>query len=224
MSLNANTIPSTSGNKKSNPLDSGTYVARVVQVIDFGIQEQRPYKGESKPPANEIGVTYELGTEFLKDEDGNDQPDKPRWISEIFPLRSMGADLAKSTKRMKSLDPDNKLGGDFSKIIGLPCTVSVEQNQGTGTHAGKTFVNVVGVSAPMKGFEAPPLVNEPKVLTLDEPDLDIFESLPDWQKEKIKKGLSFKGSSLHRLLGGSFIEDKPQQEQEEQVLPDDVPF
>ena len=50
-------------------LEANNYPARVVQVIDLGLQAQRPYQGKDKPPAYEIMLTYELGTEFMRDED-----------------------------------------------------------------------------------------------------------------------------------------------------------
>ena len=49
------------------------------------------------------------------------------------------------------------------------------------------------------------LVNEPKVFSMDNPDVEVFESLPDFLKDIIKGGLEFEGSKLDRLLKG----DKP---------------
>ena len=45
---------------KFNPLESGTYPARLLNVIDCGLQAQRPYQGQLKKPQPEILVTYEL--------------------------------------------------------------------------------------------------------------------------------------------------------------------
>jgi len=223
MALNANKIESTGSGNKTDPLESGNYLARVVQVLDMGIQEQRPYMGDPKPPANEISITYELSTEFLKDEDGNDKTDKPRWVSEIIPLYSLDVDLAKSTKRIKALDAENKLQGDFSKLVGLPCTLTLTQNEGKGKNTGKIYINVSQVTPPMKGIPVPPLVNEAKTFDLESPDLDVFNSLPDWLQTKIKGNLDFKGSSLSGLLGGSFATPPPQPAAAPS-LDDDCPF
>jgi hypothetical protein len=149
MALNSSKIKQVNQKiNKQEPLDAGNYLSRVVQVIDLGLQPQRPYLGEAKPPAHEIMLTYELGTEFLKDEDGNDMEDKPRWVSETFPLRSMHSDLAKSTKRMKALDPKDTLEGDFARLPNTPCTVTIVQNPGKGDHAGKVFINVGQITPP----------------------------------------------------------------------------
>ena len=72
--------------KRPDPVAVGTYPARLVQMIDLGVQTRRPYKGEAKDPIQMIRTTYELTTEFMKNEDGTDDTTKPRWISEDFPL------------------------------------------------------------------------------------------------------------------------------------------
>ena len=70
--------------KRPDPVAVGTYPARLVQVIDLGVQPRRPYKGEPKEPIHMVRTTYELTTEFMKNEDGTDDVTRPRWISEDF--------------------------------------------------------------------------------------------------------------------------------------------
>lgn len=202
MALNASKVPSTGGGKsKQDPIESGNYLARLVQVLDLGLQEQRPYQGKEKPPAHEIMLTYELGTEFIKDEEGNPNEEQPRWISESLPLRPLTQDLAKSTKRVAVFDPIGALSGDFAQMVGSPCTVTVVQNP---NKKDPTIIynNVGNVTPAMKGIPVPDLVNPPKVFDLDEPDLEVFGSLPEWVQEKIKGNLNFNGSLLQRALAG----------------------
>ena len=202
MALNASKVKSSAAPKNFTPLEAGNYLARLVQVIDLGMQEQRPYQGQEKPPAYEVMLTYELGTEFVKDENGNDQEDKPRWISETLPLRSLQQDLAKSTKRIKALDPKMACAGDLAAMVGLPCTVTVVTNPDKKDPT-KVYTNVGNVTPPMKGIPVPELVNEAKVFDLDEPDMEIFGSLPEWLQDKIKGNLEFQGSNLQKVLGGA---------------------
>lgn len=202
MALNAKNIPAQGGNSNTPILEAGNYPARVVQVLDLGLQAQRPFQGKEKPPANEIMITYELGTEFMLDDDGNELKDKPRWISEILPLYNMKADMAKSTKRMNSLDPAGALDGDFSQIVGLPCTLTAVHNA-SRTDKTKIYVNIGGVTPPMKGFPVPELVNPPRVFDIDAPDMETFNSLPDWIQDKMKANLNFQGSALQAALGGA---------------------
>ena len=203
MALNASKVaggPSADRIRQEN-LEPGNYPARVVQIIDFGLQPQRPFKGEDKPPAQEIGLTYELLDEFMKDEEGNDIEDKPRWISESFPLRNLKADLAKSTKRYQALDATNQFGGDFSQLLEVPCMVTVVNN----TSGDKTYDNVgnVGPMRPRDAANAPELVNPSKFFDLDAPNMEVFTSFPQWIQDKIKGNLNYKGSLLEKALGGS---------------------
>jgi len=45
-------------------------------------------------------------------------------------------------------------------------------------------------------------VNPPKTFDTDEPDLDTFESLPDWIQGLIKDNLEYPGSALEAALEG----------------------
>ena len=201
MGLNASTVKSTGTKKDYAPLDIGNYLARLVQVIDLGLQTQRPYNGQEKPPVHEVMLTYELGTEFLQDDDGNDMEDKPRWISESIPLHNLTQDLAKSTKRIKAIDPKLEFGGDLEQMVSMPCTVTVTHNPNK-KDPSKVYVNVGNVTPPMKGIPVPELVNPAKVFNLEEPDLEILGSLPEWVQDKVKANLEFNGSVLAGMLGG----------------------
>lgn len=195
MPLNASLIKS--GFVRPDPLEPGNYLARVVQVVDLGLQYQSPFKGQEKPPAYQISVTYELVTEFLKDEDGNDIMDKPRWVSEIFPIYGLDVDRAKSNQRLRAIDPNLETGGDFTKLLGRPCTITVVNNQ----KGDVVYTNVGNVTPPMKGAEIPELVNSPVFFDLEDPDMDVFEKLPNWIQDKIKSNLEFDGSVLAQSLG-----------------------
>lgn len=226
MALNASKVKT--GNKdrvEQEPLDQGNYPARLVQILDLGIQEQRPYKGEAKAPCHEIMLTYEFLDEFCKDKDGEDLEDKPRWLSETIPFRSLQADLAKSTKRYRALDPEEVHGGDFTELGGTPCNITIVNNESNG----KVYNNVGNVSTmrPKDAQKAPELVNPVKVFVLDEPDMEVFLSLPQWLQDKIKGNLEFNGSPLQKALqghkGGDKPKGKPAPQEEEEDAPEEAP-
>jgi len=209
--LNAKKVSSgkSKSGSKQDAIPAGPYEVRVAQVIDLGLQAQRPYMKEEKPPANELMITYEFLELFVKDADGNDDEDKPRWLSETIPLRSLEADKAKSTQRYYALDPDEDFEGDFTQLVGVPAIANVVTNPGKGQHEGKVFNNIASLNTmlPKLAKIAPDLKNEPKVFDLDEPDMEIFGSLPDWLQDKIKDNLEFKGSVLEGKLNGTSDEE-----------------
>lgn len=229
MGLNANK-PNTNKTEQKN-ITPGNYPARLVQLIDLGLQAQAPYKGQEKPPVQQIMLTYELVDEFMKDEDGNDIEDKPRWISETLPFFGLHADKAKSTQRYNAFDPSGDYNGDFSQAVGLPINVTIVNNQSTN---GKTYDNVAGIS-PMRPRDAqacPELKNPSKVFDLDAPDMDVFNSLPEWIQNKIKDNLNFAGSPLEKTLAGKPSKDsKPAKQEKKAEAPkpaepddDDTPY
>lgn len=216
--LNAKDIPSnnTGGGNRPDPLDAGTYPARLVQIITMGIQKQRPYKGDEKPPVLELMLTYEFLDEFLKDEDGNDIEDKPRWLSETIPFHNLNAELAKSSKRYYALDANVEHDGDWSKLIAAPCMVTVVQAEGKGKNAGKVYENIASVSSmrPKEAAKAPDLVNPPKVFDFYSPDMDVYNTLPQWIQDKMKDAVDFDGSALEEALEREAI-DGPAPEKKE---------
>ena len=198
MGLNAKNVQGNNNRPQQENLEPDVYRARLVQVLDLGLQAQRPYQGQEKKPANEIMLTYELVDEFMKDEDGNDIEDKPRWISETLPFYGLFADKAKSTKRYNAFDPSEEFEGDFAKCIGIPVNVTVVNNA-VGDKVYDNVGNVAAMSA-KRSNGMPELVNPTKVFDLDNPDMKVFELLPEWLRDKIKGNLNFQGSPLAALL------------------------
>jgi len=188
---------------KQPSLEAGTYPGRLVQIIDLGLQPQRPFKGEEKKPAQEVMWTYELVDAFMLDEQGKEIEDKPRWISESLPFYSLDNDKAKSTQRIKALDPDNQFDGDVSQMIGTPVNVTIVLKP-NAKDPERPYENIAGTSfmRPRDAAKCPELVNPPKVFDLSAPDMDVYAKLPKWIQEKIESNLNFKGSKLEKLLGG----------------------
>lgn len=233
MALRAPEKNTSSNFKKQDALEPGTYPARVVRVVDNGLQPQRPYKGEEKAPAYTITVTYELVDVFMQDEDGNDIEDKPRWISEEFPLNAMSADLAKSTKRMKAIDPENDIEGDWSQTLSSPCMVTVGNY--VSKKNGQTYDQVTNVTTcrARDAQRMPELKNEAKFFDLGDPDIEFFNSLPKWIQEKIQGNLEYAGSALERALGGEAPakkkeapkkEAEPEAHEDEATSDEDTPW
>lgn len=222
MALNAKEVKG----KGAPALEAGVYPARIVQVIDLGLQPGGEYQGKQKEPVNKILLTYELSDEFLMGE--NDEPDrtKPRWVSESFPLHNLKAENAKSTKRIKAIDPANKFDGDWAKAIGTAVNVTLVINE----RNGKRYNNVSALSVPRTKELAnwPQLVNKPVVFDLSAPDLEVFNSLPDWIKTLITSNLEFAGSDLQRMLAGegTSVSSRPAPRTQSVAddLDDEIPF
>lgn len=225
MSLNARKVKSNAG-PKAPAMEAGAYPARLVQVIDLGVQPQE-FAGEKKAPKREIMVTYEFTDEFMPDVDGNPDEEKPRWLSERFPLNNLDSDLAKSTKRYYALDPNEEFEGDWTQLVGLPVLVTVTKK--SRDDGDRNYIGGTAAPRPKDAAKYPSLVNEPRVFLIDEPDLEVFEQLPEWIRDLITDSLEFKGSALDEALnsGGKKAAKKASTKKEtkqEVVEEDDVPF
>lgn len=192
----------TSKFKPQEAMEAGTYPARLSRVLDLGVQPQQPYQGQEKAPAHRISTAYEFVDAFMLDEDGNEMEDKPRWISEDFPLNPLASDLAKSTKRYLALDPQQEHGGDWSLLLGQPCMVTIAVNVSKASGKSYNKITNVTVARPRDAAKMPELKNEPLFLDLDNPDLEVFNKLPEWQQNLIKGNLKYAGSPLERALNG----------------------
>lgn len=206
--LNANKV---SGSNKSSfePLEPGTYPARLVRVVGLGLHPVE-YKGEKKDDAYSLRVTYELSDEFLKDEDGEEIKDKPRWIDEEFNLYPLKSDRAKSTARYYALDPLSEHDGDWSALEGAPVLVTIVNNKSKTN--GKVYENI-SLTSPMRDKEAkklPALVNDWVVFDPSEADVDTFLKLPEFYQDKITSAIDFPGSDLETAIEN--MGDKPKKE------------
>jgi len=215
MTINAKKVQGNNKDRVEQPnIEPGVYPARLVQIIDLGMQPQRPYKGETKAPAQELMLTYELVDEFMKDAEGEDIENKPRWISENFPLHNLKADLAKSTKRYLAFDPTESYEGDWGKCAGQAINVTIVNNK----VGDRTYDNVANLAAmrPKDAANCPDLQNEVKVFDLDEPDMEVFNSLPKWIQEKLAANLNYQGSPLQEKLSKA-PQEAPKEEKKEKV-------
>lgn len=205
-----------SGDRVLQPtLEVGTYPGRLVQFIDMGIQPQRPYQGQEKPPAHVARLTYEFLDVFMVDKDGKELEDKPRWISETIPMNRLEADLAKSTKRYKAIDPNMDFDGDFAALVGQPCMITIVHgdNKKDPTRPYENIGNISTMRA-KEAAKAPELKNPTTVFLLDEPDMEVWAKLPSWITDEIKGNLGFSGSPLEAALksGNSSTKGKQQEE------------
>lgn len=228
MPLKPKRVENTSrGGLKSPVLEADNYPARLVQVIDLGLQQNFFDKDKTN---HQVMLTYELTTEFCLDENDEEVKDKPRWLSETINMIDLPVDMtvdeiyndqyrgkAKMVLRARAFDKKGSLDFDLSQMLGMPCALTVVTKKKKNSDELKNEVGAV--NPPMRGMQIEEVVNEPKFFSLEEPDLEIFKSLPEWLQEKIKGNLEYNGSALQKLLAGGQSEtnqDKPEPQQEEE--------
>lgn len=189
---------------------AGTHVARVYQIIYMGTVKGE-YKGQPTE-AFKVRLSWELPLETHVFKEG--EPAKPFVVSKEFTL-SMGkkSNLRPIVEGMigTALDDEEAAAFDIDQLIGMACQLSVTHAEGQN---GK-FVKLNSASKLMKGITCPEPVNEPRILSYEKWDDDVFLALPDFIKEKIETTPEFK-----KLKGQPVSEDNG----DETVASDDLPF
>lgn len=177
--MNINDAAPAASTKSFQIPEEGTHRAVLIRVIDLGVQEQRPFQGEPKPPAREVQVVFELPDE-MGEFDGEE---KPLVISETF--KFSGDDRSKCYKRLTGMDPGMKKSkGDWTKLIGEACMLQVIHR--TNKEGDRTYANIASVAPLMKGLQAPDsVVASTYFYNTEKPDAEVFEQLPQYLKDKI---------------------------------------
>lgn len=187
MSLKANQKVSSS--KKSYPvLAKGTYPARVVQIVDLGVQQEHQYPSDKplywtpdgKKVPEETGnpvlqprvfINFEFPTKLF-DYDGEQ---KPYWVGKEFTVSNDDRSNMYALMEAAGLDPVN---GNIGSLLDKTVQATIGETSG-----GKAKVTTI--TAVMEGITVPELVNTPVLFDLDEFDTAVYENLPSWLKDKI---------------------------------------
>ena len=182
MSLNLATIEESSKKTDFGRLEDGPHLARIVSVVDFGEQDQTDYQtGEATSPKKKVMITYETPNEFITYEKDGEEVTRPRWVSKEYTL-SMHEKSA-LFKLVKTIAPD---AGSLDELLNLPCMITIASTSGNKA-------KVDAVSLPMKGIDVPALENETFHFDFSEPNMALFNQLPEWQQTKIKEANDYNG-------------------------------
>lgn len=177
------------GGGNYTPMEAGVYVARCTQLIQIGSVTEE-INGESKT-LHKVRFGFEFPNEkkVFKEENG----EQPYFLSKEYTL-SMHE---KSTLRAhlgqwrgKAFTEEEAKKFDITKLLGVPCTINVVHKVGKAN--GKTYAEIGSISPLMKGTLCPEQINPTQVLSYDNFDIALFESLPEFLRKKIESSKEYK--------------------------------
>ena len=163
------------------PAPAGTHVARCVQLINIGTIDGE-YEG--KPIRSyKVRIAWELPNETkVFDEAKGPQP---ILVNQEFTL-SLGAKagLRKIVEGMIGtvLKDEEAYSFDVEKIVGMPCLLTIIHKNSS---KGKVYDKIASASPLVKGMTVPNQVNASKILSFNDFDYKLFDTLPTFLKDKI---------------------------------------
>jgi hypothetical protein len=185
------------------PIPAGSYAARCYSMIHIGTNEET-ILGTVKR-LNKVRITWELPTEtkVFKEKNG----EQPYVLSKEFTLSMHEkANLRKFLQswRGKTFTEKEAESFDISVLLGKPCLISVNHKQAKN---GNTYAEIAGVNLLPKGMECPPQINESQELTYSNFNQSLFDSLPDFLKDKITTSDEYKLMTNPNSHEDSFSDD-----------------
>lgn len=185
-------IATNNGGGNYSPIEAGNYPARCFQMIHIGTVDDN-FKDEIKH-LNKVRLTWEIPTILKEWKEG--EGEKPAIISKEFTL-SMGerAILRKflASWRGKDFTDEESKAFDITVLVGKPCLLNVIHK--TSKDGSKTYAEIGSVSPLPKGLTCDEQINKSMILSYDNFDYELFESLPDFIKVKIKGSDEYKAMS-----------------------------
>lgn len=168
------------------PIDAGTYVGVCVGVIDIGEQKNDLYNTYSQKAI----FIFEISSERVMVED----EDKPRWLSETYTVSlNEKSNLAKMliSWRGKDFTEDELDGFDLASMVGKPCQLQILVVQ---KKDGGSCNKIAGVFGLPKGLPAPKPENPLMTYQVEDGENEVFLTLPEWIRERIKKSTEWQAS------------------------------
>lgn len=198
-------IIATSTGSNYEPCPQGNHVGRCYQMIHLGTLNYQ-YKGEVLT-ANKVRITFELPNELhtFNEEKGP----QPYSLSKEFTLSMHEkSNLRKMLEgwRGKAFSESEVKNFDITKLIGVPCMINVIHTE----KDGKTYAGISSISAMPKGFTCPEQVNTTVVFSVNAFDWEIFETLPDFIKEKIRTSKEYQAMAKPNVQPAQVFQGKVQ--------------
>ena len=165
---------------KVPPVEAGVYMAVCIGFVDLGEQYSEKFKNYSYKGM----YIWELPGETIE----IDGEQKPRQLSKEFAISASNkSNLRKfiETWNSKSYSDEEFMEFDLFEQIGKPCQLNVVLNE------TKEYANVDNLMPIPKGFPAPTTTTEFIRWDMDAWDDAVFEKIPEWIREKIKKSTEY---------------------------------
>lgn len=161
-------------------MEPGVYVAVCIGVVDLGEQHSELYKNYS----NKVLFIFEIPDELVE----VDGEQKPRWISREFTMST-----SKKSKLLefisawngKQYTPETFGELELFDQIGKACQLQLVASE------NGEYTNIATVMQLPKGVNVTRKETDTYAFDMDQWSDDVFDSLPGWMQEKVKKSTQY---------------------------------
>jgi len=172
------------------PIPAGAYAARCYSIVDLGTREE-VIQGNAKV-IHKIRITFELPTErrVFSEEKG----EQPCVISKEFNLVLSEKSTLRAFLRSwrgKDFTEAEAAAFDVAKLIGAPCLLNIIHVAGKA-NPSRMYDEISSVSPLPKGMVCPPQENPSFEFSFDGYSQEVFDSLPNFLKEKVAGSYEFR--------------------------------
>lgn len=174
---------------------AGTHIARCIQIIDLGTQDDT-YMGKPKI-VPKVRISWELPNElFVFREEAGEQPFmiSNEYTANLGEKATLRHHL--ESWRGRPFTAEELKGFDLKSILGKACMLTVIHKaklNGTGLYDKVAGVTAMPKdAATKKAMLAPAQINPSVVYDIGDGENDVFDKLPDWIKDKIRASREFK--------------------------------
>lgn len=171
------------GGKEFKKLPPGAHFAICNMMVDCGMQEG--YQGK---PQRKVYIRWEVPDERVEYEKDNVKHEGPCSIGKFYTLSlSEKATLRKDLEnwRGKTFSDAEAKGFNIVAVLGKSCQLMVTHSES----GGKTYANVTGIMGISKDQQARAKTAQPEnellAFSVDDPDQEAYDKLPNWLREKI---------------------------------------
>lgn len=193
-------------------IPAGSFIARCYKMHDIGTQIQKDGKKIHK-----VWIYFEILSELVRTEtedgevikmqeirmnDGRPFSIQKQYTLSIHPKSNLGQDINKW--RGVAFGKEELEAFDITKLLGAWCRLDIVHNDGEN---GKVYANIDAIKYTQKKPEG---VNQTSWWSVSDPDMEAFEDLPDWIKEKIMLSEEWHHVYTKSLLQTSHSRNAPQ--------------
>ena len=169
------------------PVPTGMHLARCYRIVDLGTQKSE-YMGNVKQ-LHKMMLQFEVHGEDAEGNPTNTAKGDPMTVSKNFTVTlAEKSTLRKDLQSWRGRDftPDELRGFELKNVLGQWAMITVVETENNGN----TYTNISNINpvpAAIKKNGLPEGKNELKIFSIDEPDMDLFESFSDNLKNKIRQ-------------------------------------